>query len=93
MKPQTYNFVFVNTHKGHYETYNMIETNIPLSDLSIIENKQNLSRNNTNHAISFVKAANNFYYEQGDRYMKILGEEMNEPIEGYPVYYGFSGNY
>lgn len=93
IKAQIYKFVFVNTNMGYSEDYNLIETNIPLSSLGSIENSQRLTRSNTNSAEAFTKAANTFYYEQGDSYMKIIGERTKEPIEGYPLYYGFSGNY
>ena len=93
IKTQIYKFVFVNTNMGYNEDYNLVETNIPLSCLSSIESSQKLTRSSTNCAEAFTKAANSFYYEQGNRYMKIVGERTKEPIEGYPLYYGFSGNY
>lgn len=90
---QVYKFVFVNTNMGHGEAYALIETNIPLNHLGGIELSQRLTRFDTNSADAFVKQANGYYHNQGDKYMKILTPTQDEHIEGYPLYYGHSGNY
>lgn len=93
IKPQIYKFVFVNTNMGYYESYNIIETNIPLDHLKYIELDQKLSRSQCNHAEAFCKMVDSYYHNKSDKYMKLIGETTEEPIEGYPLYYGYSGNY
>ena len=90
---QVYRFVFVNTNRGYGESYALVETNIPMDHLASIEHKQGLTRFDTNHVDAFVKQANTFYHNQGDRYMKVITESQDEHITGYPLYYGYSGNY
>lgn len=93
MKNQNYKFVFVTNNMGYSQEYSLLETNISLSNLTAIENSQNLTRSQSNTDILFCDKANNFFYNQKDKYMKILISRQKEFIEGYPIYEGYFGNY
>ena len=88
-----YKFVFVNTHLGYEMSYSVIETNVPLSDLSIIEKSQKLTRSESNTAESFVDQMLTFYYKPDKIIAKVIQKDQKQFIEGYPIYYGYSGNY
>lgn len=92
-----YKFVFVNTNMGYYDTYSLIETDLPLSSLNHIENSLNLPRSCNTTVKAFVNAANKFWPLKSNKYeIKILIEdtkEMTEEMKDLPIYYGYSGNY